>query len=150
MLLVIALVLGHPLARKLLLELIGDEALVVLHALLDVHLELDDIVEHARDFCVELLPQGISSDGELFVPVYQVSKKAVTAESPILRRRNLLNIDIHLPLLHHLHALRKVGSHLGELLLHLLDLGVRSHTLCVGDLLSLLVLLLGGAHPVLQ
>lgn len=149
MLLVITLVLRHPLARKLLLELIGDEALVVLHALLDVHLELDDIVEHACDLCVELLPQGISSDGELFVPVYQVSK-VVTTESPILRRCNLLNIDIHLPLLHQLHALRQVGSHLGELLLHLLNLGVRSHALCVGDLLGLLVLLLGGAHPVLQ
>lgn len=79
-LLIVALVLRHPLARKLLLELIGDEALVVLHALLDVHLELDDIVEHAGDLCVELLPQGISSDGELFVPIYQVSKRLVTSE----------------------------------------------------------------------
>jgi hypothetical protein len=40
---------------------------------LDVHLELDDIVEHARDFCVELLPQGVCSDSELLVPVKKVS-----------------------------------------------------------------------------
>ena len=76
-LLIIALVLGHALARELLLELVRNEPLIILHALLDVHLELDDVIEHARDFCVELLSQGIRSDGELFVPVSQISKKSV-------------------------------------------------------------------------
>jgi hypothetical protein len=64
--------------------------------------------------------------------------------------RGVLNIGIHLALLHELDRLAQLGAHLGQLLLHLFNLGVGGELLRRRDLLGLLVLLFGGAHAVLE
>lgn len=62
-------VIPHLVTNELLLQLVGDEALVLLKALLDMHLELDDVVEHAHSFGVKLLAQRVGPQCELFIPV---------------------------------------------------------------------------------
>lgn len=62
-------IVTRRLARvELLLQLIYHKAFVVLETLLYVHLELDSIVQHARDLGVELFTEGIGPDCELLVP----------------------------------------------------------------------------------
>lgn len=63
-------IVTRRLARvELLLQLIHYKTFVVLETLLHVHLELDSIVQHARDLGVELFTKGIGPDCELLVPV---------------------------------------------------------------------------------
>ena len=46
----------------------------------------------------------------------------------------ILDVSVHLALLHELNAFIKTGAHLRELLLHLLNLCVGGNLLCRGDL----------------
>lgn len=113
---------AFPVVAQLLLHLLDDKALVVLQTLLDVHLELDDVVEHALDLGVELLSQGVGAEGQLLV---SLPRPSVLFEADDLRVENVLYVGVHFPLLHQLDALGQAGAHLGQLLFHLLDLGVR-------------------------
>ena len=54
---------------QLLFELICYKGLVLLQTSLDVHLELDNIVEHAHGFCVKLLAKRVGSERELLIPI---------------------------------------------------------------------------------
>lgn len=106
-------------AFPFLLDLLGHKALIVLERLLDVHLELDDVVQDALDLGVELLAQDISSRLQLFIPVFE----SVMPETR-LEGEYLLDGGVHLPLLHQLDVLTQAGAHLRQLLLHLLNLRV--------------------------
>lgn len=50
-------IISHLVTSKLLLELVRHKAFVVLQVLLDMHLELDDVVQHLLDLGVEFLSQ---------------------------------------------------------------------------------------------
>jgi len=63
-------IISHLLTTtNLSLHLIRDKRLVLLERLLDVHLELDDIVEHLGRLGVELLAKRVSAESELLIPV---------------------------------------------------------------------------------
>lgn len=62
------LVHGHFIGHELFLELICHETLVVLQVLLNMNLELDYVIEHALDFCVQLFAESIGLESELLVP----------------------------------------------------------------------------------
>ena len=59
----------HLVATELLLKLVGHEALVVLEVLLDVHLELDRVVQHLLDLRMQLLAQRVRPECQLLVSV---------------------------------------------------------------------------------
>lgn len=85
-------------------------------------LELDDVVEDAFGFGVEFFTQGVGAERELFVSVGCVREGLVRG-----RREGgtLLNVCVHLSLLHQLNAFRQSGPHLGQFFFHLFDLRVR-------------------------
>ena len=58
---------------QLLFELVCYEGLVLFQTSLDVHLELDDIVEHAHRLRVELLAECVGSERELLIPNVNLS-----------------------------------------------------------------------------
>jgi hypothetical protein len=60
-------------ASKLLLNLFYHEPFIVFETLLDVHLELDDVVEHTLNLRVEFLAQAVGPKSQLLVPGGYVS-----------------------------------------------------------------------------
>ena len=47
-------------------DFLVDEGFVVFEVLLDVHFELDDVVEDLFDLGVEFFAQGVGAEGQLF------------------------------------------------------------------------------------
>jgi len=96
-----------------------------------MHLELDDIVQHPLDLGVEFLAECVGAEGQLFVSIRTVREDRLKVSD---EEGNLLDVCVHLTLLHQLHALGQASAHLRELLFHLLDLSVRSKLLSCCDL----------------
>lgn len=114
-----------------------DKAFVIFEVLLDVHLELDHVVENLFNLRVQFLAEGVGAQGQLFESgrvnvlvfcalVFLPWKKGEGV--------SVLDVGVHLPLLHQLDAFVEAGAHLGELLFHLLDLRVRRDFLSRCDL----------------
>ena len=57
----------HVLLLAALLDLVGDELLVLFKRTLDVQFEAHDVVEHALDFRVQFLAEGVRADCELLI-----------------------------------------------------------------------------------
>lgn len=63
-------IISHLLTTtNLSLHLVRDKRLVLLERLLNVHLELDDIVEHLGRLSVELFAQRVGAEGELLISI---------------------------------------------------------------------------------
>ena len=65
---------GNFLLLALALNFLCDKVLIRFQTALDVDLELDDVVKHTLELCVELFAHGGGAQSQLFVPGAVVSK----------------------------------------------------------------------------
>lgn len=94
----------HLVAAQLLLQLVRHKVLVLAQVRLHVDLELDRVVQDPVDVRVELLAQRVRPDRELLEPA-SVLVASGTSWSLSLRG-NVLDVGVHLLLLHVLDRLR--------------------------------------------